>query len=155
MNKRMNKRDFFAGLLMLLLSGAIIVQILRSPSIQDSSGPGPFFLPTIIAIIIAGLSLALLVQSTKVPTPSPALESGKRKGGRLVWIMGWCFFYGIAIENLGYLLSTGIVTFALLVYFNRQQWILNIIFSVGTPLSIFILFNSLLKVPLPKGWLGF
>jgi len=150
----MKKKDFYSGLLMLLLSGAIFAQILRSPSIQDSSGPGPFFLPTIAALIIGALSLTLLIQSLRPAKIGPAPPPGRRMWGRLFWIVIWCLLYGIAIENLGYLLSTGIVTFAFLAYFNRQRWILNIIFSVATPISIYILFDTLLKVPLPKGWLG-
>jgi lysylphosphatidylglycerol synthetase-like protein (DUF2156 family) len=151
----MKKKDLYTGLIMLLLSGAIFAQILRSPAAPASSGPGPFFLPAIVALVIAGLSIALLVQSPKQPEPGPEATRQKRLWNRILWIMIWCFVYGITIERLGYLLSTGIVTFALLAYFNRQKWILNIFFSLITPASIYILFASLLKVPLPKGWFGF
>lgn len=151
----MLKKDFYTAVIMLLLSGAIIIQILRSPSIQDSSGPGPFFIPAIVAFIIGGLSIALLIQSIKLPSGSADNTLKRRMWGRLIWIMAWCFAYGITIEKMGYLLSTGLVTFALLAYFNRRKWILNIIFSLGTPISIYFLFDTLLKVPLPKGWFGF
>jgi hypothetical protein len=151
----MKNKDLYTGVLMLLLSGAILVQILRSPSIQDSSGPGPFFLPAIAALVIAALAVALLAQSLKQPKTGPAAPPGRRMWGRLVWIVLWCFVYGITIESLGYLLSTGIVTFALLAYFNRQKWIINVVFSLITPVSIYVLFDTLLKVPLPKGCFGF
>lgn len=151
----MAKRDFYTAVTMLLLSGAIIIQILRSPSIQDSSGPGPFFIPAIAALIIGGLSTALLIQSMKLPSGSTEDAIKRRMWDRLIWIMVWCFAYGITIEKMGYLLSTGMVTFALLAYFNRKQWILNVIFSLITPISIYFLFDTLLKVPLPKGWFGF
>lgn len=151
----MNKKDLYTALLMLFLSGAIIMQILRSPSVQDSSGPGPFFLPAIVAIIMGGLSLAILIKSLKFSPKEDRTTPPKRMWNRLIWIMVWCFIYGMTIEKLGYLTSTGLVTFALLAYFNRKHWILNIAFSLGTPLSIYFLFNTLLKVPLPKGWFGF
>jgi hypothetical protein len=147
-------KEFYTGLIMLLLSGAIFAQILRSPSTQDSAGPGPFFLPAICALVITGLSLTLLIKSVREPESASASPRGRRMWNRLVWIMAWCFLYGITIETAGYLLSTGIVTFALLAYFNRGRWTLNIIFSLITPISIYILFDTLLKVPLPKGWLG-
>jgi len=140
---------------MLILSGTILVLILRSPSVSDSSGPGPFFLPAIVALVIAGLSIALLVQSSKGPEPASKAPREKRMWNRILWIMIWCFGYAITIERLGYLLSTGIVTFALLAYFNRRKWFLNIFFSLITPASIYILFDTLLKIPLPKGWFGF
>lgn len=150
----MKKKDFYTGLIMLLLSGAIFAQILRSPAPGDSSGPGPFFMPTICALVIAGLSLTLLVKSVREPEAASVSSQGKRMWNRLVWIVAWCFFYGLTIETAGYLLSTGIVTFALLAYFNRGKWMLNIIFSLATPISIYLLFDTLLKVPMPKGWLG-
>ncbi|MGC8811313.1 MAG: tripartite tricarboxylate transporter TctB family protein [bacterium] len=148
-------KDIYTALIMLLLSGAIITQIWRSPVVQDSSGPGPFFIPTIVALMIGGLSLALLIQSLKLAPRKEDYPPEKRIWNRLIWIMAWCFIYAITIEKMGYLLSTGLVTFALLAYFNRRNWVLNIIFSLGTPISIYFLFDNLLKVPLPKGWFGF
>ena len=151
----MKKKELYTGLLMLILSGTILVLILGSPTPPDSSGPSPFFFPSIAALVIAGLSTALLVQSSKGAGKGPDTPPGKRMWNRLFWIVGWCFAYGFTIERLGYLLSTGVVTFALLAYFNRRKWFLNILFSLVTPISIYILFDTLLKVPLPKGWFGF
>ena len=151
----MKKKDFYTGLIMLILSGTILVLILGSPTVSDSSGPGPFFLPAIAALVIAGLSIALLVQNAKGPATVPDALPAKRMWNRILWIGVWCFAYGFTIERLGYLLSTGAVTFALLAYFNRRKWFLNIFFSLITPASIYILFDTLLKIPLPKGWFGF
>jgi len=151
----MKKKEMYTGLLMLILSGTILVLILESPTVSDSSGPGPFFFPAIAALIIGGLSIALLVQNKKGLVPAPNTPPAKRRWDRLLWITVWCFAYGFTIERLGYLLSTGLVTFALLAFFNRRKWFLNILFSLVTPVSIYILFDTLLKVPLPKGWLGF
>jgi putative tricarboxylic transport membrane protein len=151
----MKKKELYTGLLMLILSGTILVLILGSPTPPDSSGPSPFFFPAIAALVIAGLSIALLVQNKKGPVKEPDTPPAKRMWDRLVWITVWCFAYGFTIERLGYLLSTGVVTFALLAFFNRRKWFLNILFSLVTPVSIYILFDTLLKVPLPKGWFGF
>jgi len=151
----MKDKDFYTGLIMLLLSGAIFAQILRSPSAEDTSGPGPFFLPTIVTLVMAGLALALFVQSLKAPETQPAASQVKRMRMRIVWILLWCSIYGFTIETMGYLLSTGIVTFALLVYFYHRSWFWNIVLSLATPISIYVLFDKLLKAPLPKGWLGF
>jgi putative tricarboxylic transport membrane protein len=151
----MKKKDFFSGLILLILSGTIFVLILRSPPPPDSSGPGPFFLPFISALVIAGLSISLMLQSQKQPETGAAAPQTKRMWNRLIWIVVWCFAYGFSIEKLGYLLSTGVVTFALLAYFNRRKWILNIFLSLLTPISIYILFDTLLKVPLPRGYFGF
>ncbi|NWF53666.1 MAG: tripartite tricarboxylate transporter TctB family protein [Syntrophaceae bacterium] len=151
----MHRKDFYVGLIMLLLSGAILVQVLRSPTSQDTSGPGPFFFPVITALLMGGLSVLLMLQGLKGPSTPSSAAGGERMWKRILWIVFWCFLYGIMIETAGYLLSTGIVTFALLAYFNRGRWIMNVSFSLLTPLSIYILFDKLLKSPLPKGWLDF
>ena len=151
----MNKKDFYTGLLFLIFTGAIFIIILRSPTHQVSSGPGPFFFPAIAAFLLGGLSLALLIKGARQDESGRKPVQGKRKLGRIIWIVMWSVLYGATIEPLGYLLSTGVVTFALLAYFNRRGWIFNISLSVFTPVSIFILFDTLLKAPLPRGFLGF
>jgi hypothetical protein len=151
----MNKKDFYTGLLFLVFTGAILVMILRSPTHQVSSGPGPFFFPVIAALLLGGLSLALLIKGVRQDESRRKAIQGKRMTGRIIWIVMWSALYGATIEPLGYLLSTGVVTFALLAYFNRRGWVFNISLSVVTPISIFILFDTLLKAPLPKGFLGF
>ncbi len=151
----MKTKDIYTGIFLLLFAGAIFVLILQSPSPPESSGPSPFFLPAITALLIGGLSLALIVQSPRASDKKGAPPGGKRMWNRLIWIVIWCFLYAFTIEKLGYLVSTAVVTLALLAYFNRRKWALNVLFSIVTPLSIYILFDSLLKVPLPKGWFGF
>ena len=151
----MNKKDFYTGLVFFIFTGAIFVMILRSPTHQVSSGPGPFFFPAIAAFLLGGLSLALLIKGVRQDESGRRAVQGKRMLGRIIWIVMWSALYGATIEPLGYLLSTGMVTFALLAYFNRRGWIFNISLSVVTPLSIFILFDTLLKAPLPRGFLGF
>ncbi len=149
----MNKKDFYTGLIFLLFTGAIFVLILRSPTTGEHSGPGPFFFPTVSALLLGGLALTLLIQGVRSREGGGATVEGKQMIGRIVWIIVWCSIYGATIEKLGYLLSTGLVTFALLAYFNRG-WIFNIVFTIVTPVSIYILFDTLLKAPLPKGILG-
>ena len=151
----MNKKDFYTGLLFLIFTGAIFTLILRSPAHRVSSGPGPFFFPTIAAFLLGGLSLALLVKGARQGASVGKGVQGKRIWGRTIWIIAWSAIYGATMEPLGYLLSTGMVTFALLAYFNRGSWIFNTVLSVVTAVSIFVLFDTLLKVSMPRGILGF
>ncbi len=150
----MNTKDFYIGVIFLSLTGWILLYILKAPTFQVT-GPGPFFLPAIAALSIGGLSIALLLQSFKQPRGQAVPKQEKRMRGRIIWIMVWCLIYALIVERLGYLLSTGVLSFALLAYFNRGKWLLNIILSVITPSLIFILFDTLLKVSLPRGWFGF
>lgn len=151
----MNKKDFYTGLLFFIFTGAIFTMILRSPTHPVSSGPGPFFFPAIAAFLLGGLSLALLFKGARQGESGGKGVQGKRIWGRTIWIIAWSAIYGATIEPLGYLLSTGMVTFALLAYFNRRDWTFNTVLSVVTAVSIFVLFDTLLKVSMPRGILGF
>ena len=151
----MNKKDFYTGLVFLLLTGVIFVLILQSPSVQVATKPGPFFFPSVAAVLLGGLSLALLISGARQKGVGGGPEVKKSMRNRVLWIISWCVFYAVTIERLGYLFSTALVTFALLWYFNRRSWVFNLILAVATPVSIFILFDSLLKVSLPRGILGF
>lgn len=151
----MNKKDFYTGLAFLVLTGVIFALILDSPSVQVATKPGPFFFPSVAAVLLGGLSLALLISGAKQKGAAGDTEKKGTKINRVVWITVWCVIYAVTIERLGYLVSTGIVTFALLWYFNRRGWVFNIILAAATPISIFILFDSLLKQSLPRGFLGF
>ena len=139
----------------LLLTGVIFVLILQSPSIQVATKPGPFFFPSVAAVLLGGLSLALLISGARQKGVGGGPGVKKSMRNRVLWIIAWCAFYAVTIERLGYLFSTALVTFALLWYFNRRAWVFNLILAVATPVSIFILFDSLLKVSLPRGILGF
>jgi len=153
----MSKWDFYTGLLFLLLSGAILVMILQAPVVQEAVGPGPYFFPAISSFLIGGLSLTLLLRSVRQPgsAPTPGPVGGKKMWRRIFWIVLWCVIYAATIERLGYILSTGIVTFALLAYFTWRSWIFNLVAAVATPILIFFLFDTLLKIHMPKGPLGF
>ena len=139
----------------LLLTGVIFVLILQSPSIQVATKPGPFFFPSVAAVLLGGLSLALLISGARQKGVGGGPGVHRSMRNRVLWIIAWCAFYAVTIERLGYLFSTALVTFALLWYFNRRAWVFNLILAVATPVSIFILFDSLLKVSLPRGILGF
>jgi len=153
----MNRRDFYTGLIFLLLAGAIAAMILHAPAVQETVGPGPFFFPTISAFLIAGLSLTLLLKSAREPgrLPPQGAAAGKKMWRRIFWIVLWCAIYTATLERFGYILSTALTTFALLSYFTWRAWVFNIIASLATPVLIFFLFNVLLKIHMPKGPLGF
>jgi putative tricarboxylic transport membrane protein len=149
----MNKKDFYTGLVFLLFTGVIFALILKSPPLQVATRPGPFFFPTVAAALLGSLSLVLLINGAR-QKDSGTPGKGKTMVARVVWIIAWCAIYAFTIERLGYLLSTGVVTFALLWYCNRRDWIFNTVMSVAIPISIFILFDTLLKVSLPRGIFG-
>jgi putative tricarboxylic transport membrane protein len=153
----MNRWDFYTGLIFLLLAGAVAAMILHAPAVPEAAGPGPYFFPAISALLIGGLSLTLLLRGIRQPggTHPPKPVARKKTAHRIFWIVLWCFIYAASLERLGYILSTAVTTFALLAYFTWRAWAFNILAAIATPALIYFLFDSLLKIHMPKGPFGF
>ena len=56
---------------------------------------------------------------------------------------------------MGFLLATPISLLGLMVYFNRNKWVANVLTSVFFPVGIYFLFSKVLGVNLAKGLLPF
>jgi putative tricarboxylic transport membrane protein len=153
----MNRWDFYTGLIFLLLAGAIAAMIMHAPAVQEAAGPGPYFFPALSAILIGGLALTLLLRSFRQPGAAQPAKPvpGKKTRHRIFWIVLWCFIYAASLERLGYILSTALTTFALLAYFTWRAWVFNLVAAIATPVLIYFLFDSLLKIHMPKGPFGF
>jgi hypothetical protein len=57
----------------------------------------------------------------------------------------------LALERLGYRLSILVALLALLTLVERKSWIVGAVFAIGFSLGSYLLFNTLLRVPLPQG----
>jgi putative tricarboxylic transport membrane protein len=68
-----------------------------------------------------------------------------------VAILGACVFMALALERLGYRLTILVVLLALLTLVERKRWVVGAVFAVGFSLGSYLLFNTLLRVPLPQG----
>ena len=70
-------------------------------------------------------------------------------------IFGCCAFAAWGLDRLGYRLTIAIVLAVLLRGLERQGWVLSLVLTVGMAWGSFYVFSTLLRVPLPRGPLGF
>src|SRR5688500_11071713 len=114
--------------------------------------PGPGALPVLLALALLACSIVVFV--------------GGRRGERFadirwtewrhaVAILGACAFLALALERLGYRLTIFVALLALVSLVEKKGWIAAIIFAGSFSLGTYFLFNTLLRVPLPKGPFGF
>ena len=117
--------------------------------------PGAGFWPLVIAVTMAGLGLSLILH----PTPTAPRARGGSRWEKLAIALGTLLFYVVALEPLGYLLTTAVVLFVQFRWVEGRTWLSTTITSTSAAVITLILFRVLLKVtlplgviPLPVGW---
>lgn len=68
-------------------------------------------------------------------------------------VIGAIIVYMLIVETVGFVLSAGGILLGLLWRFGTRPWLSLVIALLFTPL-VYQLFANLLRVPLPRGWLG-
>jgi putative tricarboxylic transport membrane protein len=117
----------------------------------------PQFFPRIIAAFGFFLCLALFVKSFFTPGDSKEILDIPNKTNllRIVLVILILCFYVLALNPLGYLVSTSLSLIFLMAFFGLREVRYFILIIAILPPAIYYLFKKLLYVPLPAGWLGF
>ena len=74
---------------------------------------------------------------------------------RVFYLVGSLCLMALIMLKLGFLLTSVLVTILMIRVIEPKKWITVIVVSVGSCLSIYFLFKSLMQINLPKGFLGF
>jgi len=130
------------------------------PTLEIGDPLGPKAFPYLIGIgllISAGWLMLETVRAKKAPQAEPA-DSTSQDHSHLVLlsaIVAWIGIYFAVFEHLGFLLSTPIFLFVLMMYLNRGKWLANGLTSVIFTVAAYTLFSKVLGVSLAKGILPF
>jgi putative tricarboxylic transport membrane protein len=124
-------------------------------------GPGPGFFPFWLGIIMMALSAYLAFQATfrpteKMPDDFFASRAGYLRAGACVL----AFLWGILMMDvIGFRLTMLVFFLFLLLVLGRLHGIRGAVTTVGVSLigswGSFWLFDTMLRVPLPRGMLGY
>lgn len=79
----------------------------------------------------------------------PPRETLRRTGVAAAWILG--FFAGILL--LGFPIAVALFVFAYLKFQGGERWLFSAVFTAVTWGAFYLLFNRLLHLPFPTGWL--
>lgn len=148
--------DAVAALVLLALSLGYTLEARRLPAVKYAVGPGPAFLPVLLGVALALLSLILLgVALRKRAGERPDFWAGWPGTLRILVILLALLGYAFLFERLGYVVSTTLfLAFLLAVVEPQPWWVVASIPLVSSFLS-YLLFVRGLKIPFPKGPLGF
>jgi putative tricarboxylic transport membrane protein len=124
---------------------------LRLP-LGSLGNPGPAFFPGALALLLLGAGVAVAL-----------LGGGAARASSIEWsewrhtvaIFGACAFCCLALERLGYRLTIFAALCFLAGVMERKRPLATVVFSAGMAWGTFSLFDTLLRVPLPRGPFGF
>ena len=143
------------GVVLLLLAGFVAVESLRF-RYDTSLGPGPGFFPFWLAVLLGALAIVMLFQAglgRLEPMPSDffASRGGYLRMGAVVVAM---VATTLLLEPVGFCLTMLAVYLFLLLTLGRQRAIVMALVALGGSFGVYHLFVRWLKVPLPRGLLG-
>jgi len=152
----MRVSDVISGLFIIAFSIWIIIEARSYPALPGVPyGPGLF--PTVIAaaMILGGIVLVLKGGRNLKATGWYSLAPWARKGKTYVTlglIFGTLLFYILASEKIGFLITSTVILLVLLSWTRgRRRIATTIVISVGFPIVVYVLFSSILRIPLPQG----
>jgi hypothetical protein len=164
-DRMLKNLDFRIGLFFLLL--ALLFGLLMVPTVgedwRETAGVdvefftvGPRFFPYLSAGIMALLSALIIVDSAlQVKSGSQVSRSPIRKEQLkpVLVFMGIGTVYILSLSFLGVLVATPLCLMVFFWYFDLRKWGWILPLAIGITALIYICFEKLMMVPLPKGFL--
>jgi hypothetical protein len=141
------KVDQVAGIALVAI-GLLVFWECRGLPLGTLRSPGPAFMPVALGVILVCLGGLI----TLTGGASPGLRDlGWGEAGHAVAILAACGFAAFALERIGYRATMAVTVFFLLRVVERKATLLAVTFALGLALVTFYLFDTLLRVPLPRG----
>jgi putative tricarboxylic transport membrane protein len=151
MKLQVRSGDVVAGTLLWAMAAIIIQHSTTWPTSGDVAGDPTVFPRALAAIMVAsGLALFLL----RRPAPDRDEGTGELKTLRTLILVGFTMLMALALETLG-LVTAGIIYVFAAQRLAGAPWRKALPFAIGAPIAIWLVFVTVLHVPLPKGeiWL--
>jgi putative tricarboxylic transport membrane protein len=135
----------------LVLVGLIALWESRRFPLGTLHRPGPAYMPVVLALLLILIGLALAAMASR---SGRFADVGWHEWRHAVAIFGACAFAAWGLERFGYRLTTAAVLFFLLFVLERRRVAAAIVLTVAIAWGSFFLFDTLLRVPLPRGPFG-
>ena len=135
----------------LVVIGLITVWESRRFPLGSLHRPGPAYMPTLLALLLIVFGIAVALMGSRSQRLS---EVGWHEWRHAVGIFAACAFSAWGLDHLGYRLTMAAVLVFLLLVLERKGVILTAILTTAIAWGSFLLFDTLLRVPLPRGPFG-
>jgi putative tricarboxylic transport membrane protein len=138
-----------SGAALALLAAVVLEECwrLRLP-LGTLANPGPAYMPALLALalLVSGVLIVALGRDR-----ATLAGAGWGEWRHTVAILAACVFVALALERLGYRLTMALACAFLLAAVERKGPVATILFSAGMAVSTYYLFDTLLRVQLPRG----
>jgi putative tricarboxylic transport membrane protein len=142
--------DRVAGLALVLI-GLLTMWESRVFPLGSLHRPGPAYMPAVLAALLILFGAAVFAMDARVRRLA---EVGWPEWRHALAIFGACAFAAWGLERLGYRLTMAAVMAFLLLVVERKGWALGLTLTVAMAWGSFFVFDTLLRVPLPRGPFG-
>jgi len=142
--------DRVAGVALMLI-GLVTIWESRVFPLGSLRRPGPAYMPVVVAALLVLFGVAVFLMGGRARRLA---EVGWAEWRHAVAILGACAFAAWGLERLGYRLTMAVVAAFLLLVVERKGWALGLALTVALAWGSFFVFDTLLRVPLPRGPFG-
>ena len=146
----LKKVDIVASLLMIPIVVWVFYESARWPIPPDMGNPRWIPCGVALCLLVAALLLlgrALMGRSLTLPG---RLEGADRS--RVLWVAALTGGYVIVVERIGFIATTAPYLFGFALVLGERRWLRLALFAVVVPVATYLLFDTALNVPLPRGW---
>jgi putative tricarboxylic transport membrane protein len=123
----------------------------RTLPLGSLRNPGPAYMPVALALALLGFGALLLVLGKTAPAVASV---GWTEWRHAVAILAVCAFAALALERLGFRVTIALALAFLLRVVERKGSLFSLALAIAFAAGAFLLFDTLLRVPLPRGPLG-
>jgi hypothetical protein len=142
--------DRVAGVALVLI-GLVTIWESRVFPLGSLHRPGPAYMPVVLAALLILFGAAVFAMDARVRRLA---DVGWPEWRHALAIFGACAFAAWGLERLGYRLTMAVVVAFLLLVVERKGWALGLTLTVAMAWGSFFVFDTLLRVPLPRGPFG-
>ncbi|MGI6285340.1 tripartite tricarboxylate transporter TctB family protein [Neomoorella humiferrea] len=146
----MKKHLRTTGLFLIIVGVALMVDSVVVLKLGNYHHPDSGFLPFWYSLLLVIFSLALVISNLGADgRPQPFW-------GTLQWVKPLIAaliigLYGVIMEEIGYMLATFIFLLAWETFLEHEKWLKTLVISVIGTISLYLIFEHMLGVPLPAG----
>jgi putative tricarboxylic transport membrane protein len=142
--------DRLAGAALVLI-GIVAIWESRAFPLGSLHRPGPAFMPVLLAALLILFGLAVAAMGAAA---GRLLDVGWAEWRHAAAIFGCCAFAAWGLDRLGYRLTMAVLLAVLFLALERLGAVTSLALTIGMAWGSFYLFDTLLKVPLPRGPFG-
>jgi hypothetical protein len=135
----------------LVVFGLIAVWESRQFPLGSISRPGPAYMPTVLALLLIVFGVAVALMGAR---SQPFAAVRWHEWRHAVGIFAACAFAAWSLNRLGFRLTMACVLVFLLLVLERKGVITTAIITLAIAWGSFFLFDTFLRVPLPRGPFG-